>query len=63
MQAETKEPWFQLCHLAVVEQDTAKVAVLVTEIERLLEERKSLVGRTAGLKKTTTTDPSSGTDR
>jgi hypothetical protein len=47
MYAETKEPWFQLCHLAVVEQDPAKVAVLVIEVERLLEERKSRLKRQA----------------
>ena len=45
MQSETREPWFQLCHLAAVEQDPAKVLVLVTEIDRLLEEWKARAKR------------------
>jgi hypothetical protein len=45
MQSETREPWFQLCHLAAVERDPAKVLVLVTEIDRLLEEWKARAKR------------------
>jgi hypothetical protein len=33
----TKERWFQLCELAAVEQDNAKLIALVTEINQLLE--------------------------
>jgi len=33
----TKERWFQLCQLAAVEQDPAKLIALVTEVNQLLE--------------------------
>jgi len=40
MPTETKESWFHLCKLAAVEEDPAKLLMLVQEICRLLEEKK-----------------------
>lgn len=40
MQGEQKERWMQLCALAAVEQDPAKLIALVKEINRLLEEKE-----------------------
>ena len=46
MQSKTTEPWFQLCQLAVVEQDPAKMLMLVQEISRLLKEKETWLKRT-----------------
>jgi hypothetical protein len=43
MQGKTKERWFELCEQAANEQDPKKLLVLVTEISRLLEEKKRRV--------------------
>jgi hypothetical protein len=48
MQSETTEPWFQLCKLAAVEQDPAKVLMLIQEICRLLKEKEAWLKRTVG---------------
>jgi len=41
MHDQTKQPWFQLCQLASVEQDPEKLLALVTEINRLLEAQET----------------------
>ena len=46
MQDRTKERWFQLCQLAVEEQDPAKLLMLVQEISRLLKEKETWLKRT-----------------
>src|SRR6266404_4995055 len=46
VQDRTKEPWFQLCQLAAVERDPAKMLMLVQEICRLLKEKETLLRRT-----------------
>jgi hypothetical protein len=46
MQDKSKERWFQLCHLAAVEQDPAKMLMLVQEICRLLKEKEIWLKRT-----------------
>jgi hypothetical protein len=40
MDRETKERWLVLCEQAAVEQDPARLLALVTEINRLLEEKE-----------------------
>jgi hypothetical protein len=40
-----KEHWFQLCELAVVEQDPAKLLMLVQEICLLLKEKETWLKR------------------
>ena len=40
MQGPKRERWFQLCQLAAVERDPAKMLVLITEINDLLEEKE-----------------------
>jgi hypothetical protein len=40
MRDEKKEPWVQLCEQAAVEPDPGKLLELVTEINRLLEEKE-----------------------
>jgi len=39
MQGKVKEEWIQLCEQAVVEQDAEKLMALVTEINRMLDEK------------------------
>ena len=39
-----KTHWMELCEQAAVEQDPAKLLKLVTEINRLLEEKEKRVG-------------------
>ena len=39
MIAKQKEKWMEVCELAVKEQDQEKLMALVTEIDRLLEEK------------------------
>lgn len=50
MQGETRERWMRLCELASTEQDPKKLFDLIVEINRLLDEKQSLLrgGRTAG---------------
>jgi hypothetical protein len=45
MQDKTSERWFELCQLAAVEQDPAKLLALVTEINTLLEEKEARLKR------------------
>ncbi len=40
MRGEAKERWMELCELAAVEQDADKLLALVSEINRLLEEKE-----------------------
>jgi hypothetical protein len=40
MQGPKRERWFQLCQLAAVERDPAKMLVLITEINDLLQEKE-----------------------
>ena len=40
MRHQTNERWFQLCQLASIEKDPAKLLLLVTEINRILEEKE-----------------------
>ena len=40
MQGKLNEEWMQLCEQAVVEQDAEKLMVLVTEINRMLDEKE-----------------------
>ena len=46
MQGKTKEHWFQLCQLAAVEQDPAKMLMLIQEICRRLKEKETWLKRT-----------------
>ena len=43
MDRETKERWLVLCEEAAVEQDPARLLALVTEINRLLDEKQERV--------------------
>jgi hypothetical protein len=46
MQGEKKERWMELCEQAANEQDSAKLLKLVTEINRLLDEKsKRIAGK------------------
>jgi hypothetical protein len=40
MKDEPKERWLELCELAEKEQDAGKLIALVSEINRLLEEKR-----------------------
>jgi len=40
MQGNLKEEWMQLCEQAAVEQDTERLMSLVTEINRMLDEKE-----------------------
>ncbi len=40
MESEPKERWLELCKLAEKEQDAGKLITLVSEINRLLEEKR-----------------------
>ena len=40
MQGPKRERWFQLCQRAAVERDPAKMLVLITEINDLLQEKE-----------------------
>ncbi len=44
MDRETKEQWLVLCEEAAVEQDPARLLVLLTEINCLLNEKQRRVG-------------------
>src|ERR1051325_4826263 len=41
MQSQIKEPWWELAEQAAVEKNLAKLLRLMTEINRLLEEKKT----------------------
>jgi hypothetical protein len=41
MNDEPRERWLELCQLAAKEQDPAKLLALVSEINRLLEQREA----------------------
>ena len=45
MDPETKERWLVLCEQAAVEHDPARLLALVTEINRLLDEKQERVRR------------------
>ena len=40
MQGKVKEEWMQMCEQAVIEQDSEKLMALVTEINRMLDEKE-----------------------
>lgn len=40
MQGKAKEEWMRLCEQAAVEQDAEKLLVLVSEINRMLDEKE-----------------------
>ena len=40
MQGKLKEEWMQLCEQAAVEQDTERLMGLITEINRMLDEKE-----------------------
>ena len=40
MQGKVKEEWMLMCEQAAVEQDSEKLMVLITEINRLLDEKE-----------------------
>ena len=46
MQRQKKERWLELCAQAAEEQDPKKLLELVTEINRLLEEKERRLGIT-----------------
>ena len=48
MDCDPKERWLELCALAAKEQDAGKLIALVTEINRLLGEKKEARFRCAG---------------
>ncbi len=39
MQGKVKEEWTQLCEQAAIEQDSEKLMALVSEINRMLDEK------------------------
>ena len=39
MQGKAKEEWMQVCEQATIEQDSEKLMVLITEINRMLDEK------------------------
>jgi len=41
MKGEVREHWMRLCEQAAIEQDPEKLMELVSEINRLLEEKES----------------------
>jgi hypothetical protein len=43
MTDQSKERWYQLCTLAAIENDPAKLLELVTEVNRLLMEKEHLL--------------------
>jgi hypothetical protein len=49
MRGKVRERWMHLCEQAALEQDPEKLMELVSEINRLLEEKeKRLMGETPG---------------
>jgi hypothetical protein len=45
MQGQVKEEWMQLCERAAVEQDAGKLMELVSEINRILDEKENRLKR------------------
>ena len=45
VQGEIKERWMQLCEMAATEQASEKLLEIVTEINRLLEEKEQRLSR------------------
>ena len=45
MKGEAKERWFHLCEMAASEQDPDKLVELVSEINRILEEKEQRLKR------------------
>ena len=45
MKGEAKERWLHLCEMAANEQDPDKLVALVTEINRILEEKEQRLKR------------------
>jgi len=41
MQGKAKEQWIELCEQAAVEQDAERLLVLVSEINRMLDEERA----------------------
>ena len=50
MLAENKERWEQLCALVATEEDTERLAKLIEEINRMLEEKLSRLNRIKPIK-------------
>jgi hypothetical protein len=48
MKSEAKERWMQLCELAADEQNPAKLLALITEINDLLEKKRSKINGATG---------------
>jgi hypothetical protein len=48
---KNREKWMELCAQAAIEQDPAKLLVLVKEINRLLEEKEQRLQSRAGAAK------------
>jgi hypothetical protein len=40
MQGKVKEEWMQLCEQATIEQDSERLMVLISEINRMLDEKE-----------------------
>ena len=40
MKGKVKEEWMQMCEQAAIEQDSEKLMALVTEINRMLDEKE-----------------------
>jgi hypothetical protein len=45
MQGRTKEEWTQLCEQAAVEQNSQKLMLLVSEINRMLDQKDERLKR------------------
>ncbi|HZP61875.1 MAG TPA: hypothetical protein VFB28_00560 [Terriglobales bacterium] len=45
MKEETRERWRQLCEQAAVEEDPERLLTLITEINRLLQEKEGRLRR------------------
>jgi hypothetical protein len=49
MQAEKREPWMRLCEQAAAEQDPKKLIGLITEINRMLQEKEERLLKQLGI--------------
>jgi hypothetical protein len=45
MQGQTKEHWMELCEQAAVEQDSDKLLQLISEINRMLDQKEERLTR------------------
>ena len=45
MQGKVKEEWIQICEQAAIEQDSERLMDLVTEINRMLDEKEQRLKR------------------